>query len=74
MIREARIDTEWLNCMSAAEPQSGAFSDLATVLCSPITTPISGKEMLPVGRLSVKSGRVREPVLGGFDSLSSATL
>ena len=32
--------------------------------------PISGRESSPVGRPDFKSGRGREPVLGGFDSLS----
>ena len=32
--------------------------------------PISGREASPVGRPDFKSGRGREPVLGGFDSLS----
>ena len=33
-------------------------------------TPGSGREASPVGRPDFKSGRGREPVLGGFDSLS----
>ena len=33
-------------------------------------TPDSGREASPVGRPDFKSGRGREPVLGGFDSLS----
>ena len=32
--------------------------------------PNSGRESSPVGRPDFKSGRGREPVLGGFDSLS----
>lgn len=32
--------------------------------------PLSGRESPPVGRPDFKSGRGREPVLGGFDSLS----
>ena len=33
-------------------------------------TPNSGRDSSPVGRPDFKSGRGREPVLGGFDSLS----
>ena len=36
----------------------------------PKTAPTSGREASPVGRPDFKSGRGREPVLGGFDSLS----
>jgi selenocysteine-specific elongation factor len=36
----------------------------------PAPAPISGRESSPVGRPDFKSGRGREPVLGGFDSLS----
>ena len=32
--------------------------------------PVSGRESSPVGRPDFKSGRGRESVLGGFDSLS----
>ena len=41
----------------------GAADDLAT-------QATSGREPSPVGRPDFKSGRGREPVLGGFDSLS----
>jgi selenocysteine-specific elongation factor len=37
---------------------------------SAIEGKISGRESSPVGRPDFKSGRGREPVLGGFDSLS----
>ncbi len=36
----------------------------------PTTKPMSGGEASPVGRPDFKSGRGREPVLGGFDSHS----
>ena len=36
----------------------------------PAAAPASGRESSPVGRPDFKSGRGREPVLGGFDSLS----
>ena len=36
----------------------------------PSDMPSSGRESSPVGRPDFKSGRGREPVLGGFDSLS----
>jgi selenocysteine-specific elongation factor len=36
----------------------------------PAAAPIPGRESSPVGRPDFKSGRGREPVLGGFDSLS----
>ena len=35
-----------------------------------LNTPDSGRNSSPVGRPDFKSGRGREPVLGGFDSLS----
>lgn len=38
--------------------------------CEPARTGNSGGESSPVGRPDFKSGRGREPVLGGFDSLS----
>jgi selenocysteine-specific elongation factor len=45
--------------------------DLFRQMSNPATDgPVSGRESSPVGRPDFKSGRGREPVLGGFDSLS----
>ena len=40
------------------------------LFCSVAADKVSGRESSPVGRPDFKSGRGREPVLGGFDSLS----
>lgn len=44
--------------------------DLFQVPAEPAAATSSGRESPPVGRPDFKSGRGREPVLGGFDSLS----